>query len=368
MSKENDRCKMKILLVSPLPNKYSFGGIASWTRRFVDGMANDKNVDVMVVDANPINKKGNNEFGLLGFIKKSFFNLRLISKVKKEIGIFKPDIVHLNTSCTPLACLRDFFILRIARKRKKICVLHCRCNVEDQITKSRVGFSIFKKNICRASAVFVLNRRSFEFVGRCKDDSNSALFIIPNFIDESIVSNEKNINEDLKKAIFVGHLVKNKGIDEIIFLATVFPGVHFEIVSSFMRDYPNGDVFPTNVSVTGKLSQESVIKELDGADAFLFPSHSEGFSNALLEAMARGVPAIATDVGANLEMLENRGGFTFKTGDKSEVREKFAALFKQKTREDMSSWNIKKVKNSYVSGVVLKRIIDVYSLLLEKHE
>lgn len=44
---------------------------------------------------------------------------------------------------------------------------------------------------------------------------------------------------------------------------------------------------------------------LQGADIFVLPSHEEGFSNALLEAMASACAIIATDVGGNSEALDN---------------------------------------------------------------
>jgi glycosyltransferase involved in cell wall biosynthesis len=44
---------------------------------------------------------------------------------------------------------------------------------------------------------------------------------------------------------------------------------------------------------------------LADADIFVLPSHTEGFSNALLEAMASALPVVATDVGGNAEVVEH---------------------------------------------------------------
>jgi glycosyltransferase involved in cell wall biosynthesis len=51
--------------------------------------------------------------------------------------------------------------------------------------------------------------------------------------------------------------------------------------------------------------REDVTSFLSAADAFVLSSISEGVSIALLEAMASGLPAIATDVGGNREVIVN---------------------------------------------------------------
>ncbi len=55
--------------------------------------------------------------------------------------------------------------------------------------------------------------------------------------------------------------------------------------------------------------QAAVDHLLNASDIFVLPSHQEGFSNALLEAMAIGVPAVATAVGGNLDaVVDNETG------------------------------------------------------------
>ena len=58
-----------------------------------------------------------------------------------------------------------------------------------------------------------------------------------------------------------------------------------------------------HVRLVGKLSPGQVLVRVQQADAFLLPSLSEGISNAVLEAMACGVPVVTTECGGMREAV-----------------------------------------------------------------
>ena len=72
---------------------------------------------------------------------------------------------------------------------------------------------------------------------------------------------------------------------------------------------------------------ESVAPWLRAMDIFVLPSLSEALSNSLMEAMACGCPAVASDVGGNPELVEHgRTGLVFPAGDSQALAAALDAL------------------------------------------
>ena len=66
--------------------------------------------------------------------------------------------------------------------------------------------------------------------------------------------------------------------------------------------------------------RQDIPELLKTLDIFVLPSMAEGISNTLLEAMASGLPVIATRVGGNPELVEHgKNGWLVRTGDTSEL-------------------------------------------------
>ena len=59
------------------------------------------------------------------------------------------------------------------------------------------------------------------------------------------------------------------------------------------------------VTFINGLSHEEVIEKLSISDLFILPSIGEGISNAVIEAMALGIPVISTDCGGMTEVINN---------------------------------------------------------------
>jgi glycosyltransferase involved in cell wall biosynthesis len=65
---------------------------------------------------------------------------------------------------------------------------------------------------------------------------------------------------------------------------------------------------------------DDVVPYLQAADLFVLPSEREGLSNALLEAMSCGLPAVATAVGGSLDVIKHSvNGFLIPFGDAAQM-------------------------------------------------
>jgi len=72
-----------------------------------------------------------------------------------------------------------------------------------------------------------------------------------------------------------------------------------------------------------------VFSVYSAADVFVLPSHTEGLSNALLEAMACGLPSVATAVSGTFQLLtQNNAGIVVSIGDMRALGDAILSLAK----------------------------------------
>lgn len=135
--------------------------------------------------------------------------------------------------------------------------------------------------------------------------------------------------KDFYTYCFVGRLVKDKGINELIYafirLNKLYPNTHLLLVGTFEDKLD--PLFPEIKKIIEKDSsisfvgyQSDIRPYLAASDVFVFPSYREGFPNAVLQAGAMGLPAIVTDInGCNEIILNNINGEIIPPKDKERL-------------------------------------------------
>lgn len=85
---------------------------------------------------------------------------------------------------------------------------------------------------------------------------------------------------------------------------------------------------------------------LKAADIFLFTTLQEGMPRSMMEAMASGLPCIASKIRGNVDLLENgEGGYLVPVNEVDDVAEKIAVLVSnEELRKKMSERNLERIK------------------------
>jgi glycosyltransferase involved in cell wall biosynthesis len=120
-------------------------------------------------------------------------------------------------------------------------------------------------------------------------------------------------------------------------------------------------------TLLGLLDHNSISKWLKAADIFVLPSQNEGTPNALLEAMASGLPVIASKVGGIPELIQdNTEGLLFESGSKDDLKEKLNRLTQDKQLQKMLAKNAKnKITTHYGSWKIqAEQLLELYEQLL----
>lgn len=154
----------------------------------------------------------------------------------------------------------------------------------------------------------------------------SRIVVIPNGLDfdalndlqrhRSEVRRELGLGADDLAVVCVANLMPYKGHNELIdAFASVAPADGR--VKLFLVGEDRGIAADLSGQVRGLGMADRIVflggrsdvpRLLSAMDVGVMPSHEEGFSNALLEKLAAGLPVVATDVGGNPEALKDMPG------------------------------------------------------------
>ena len=257
-------------------------------------------------------------------------SLRAEKELKKSLERLKPDIVHASLTLSPL----DFRLPEICQQMNVPVIATFHPAFDSKIrnltaSTQQLTYQLYAPSLAKFNKVIVFSKAQKEVLEKLGVDKDKQE-IIPNGVDQSIWKpsyehNEKHlfIREkigDGRIFLYMGRIVNEKNIEALLRAWRQTKGKNCKLL--IVGDGPMKPTLENNFSDLEKNNliwwgEESDIDTriaiMQIAEVFLLPSLVEGLSLSLLEAMSSGTACIATDAGADGEVLNNGAGIVIAT-------------------------------------------------------
>jgi glycosyltransferase involved in cell wall biosynthesis len=356
-----------VCLVSPLPPPA--GGIARWTQVVLRQADTRDDVRLLHVDTS-LRWRSIHDTSWWRRLLAGFPELaRVVWRTARVIFKDRPDVLHFTTS-GHLGTVRDATLALLARSLGIPAVYHLRFGRVPILSSQGWEWRLLAWVMRRVNAVLVLDSATEATVQHRQPDVS--VFRIPNCVE---VAPRTGPNAPVHNGegrsgtvLFVGWVTQGKGVEDLLtaWSLTAAPGWRLVLVGPFDADYvdsiaPPGARSAASTIFMGEMDHSQTVEIMAGADIVVLPSHTEGFPNALLEAMALGRAIVATPVGAIREMLEPDCGVLVPVRDPAGLATALESLIRDRDRRvQLGEKAAARATEQYAVDVVFSRYLEVW--------
>ena len=306
----------------------------------------------------------------------------------------KPQIVHTHT---PKAGIIGMLAARLAGVPYRLHTVAGLPLIEATGTKRKILNFVEKLTYSSATRVYPNSKGLYDFILQNNFTQSNKLKIIANgssnginttFFNpaqvseiEKVALREKfNIQPDDFVFVFVGRIVSDKGINELIKAFSELQTAENNELTGIKLLLVGGlesDLDPLNPETLAEINQNKDIISAGFqqdvrpffaiSDALAFPSYREGFPNVVMQAGAMGLPSIVSDInGCNEIIVEGENGLIIPSKNVEKLKEKMLTLARDKNLYVKLKENSRRmIENRYEQSVVWNALLEEYEGLLQ---
>jgi glycosyltransferase involved in cell wall biosynthesis len=216
------------------------------------------------------------------------------------------------------------------------------------------------------------------------------IFSIPNSVDTErfypVSANEKlairqrlNLPSQDQLIIFTGRLMTTKGLPLLVKIwnniQARYPQTRLIIVGGGSKDIHDCEDYLQKYVATNRLEERviftgnvsNVADYLKAADVFVFPTEDEAFGISMIEAMACGLPAIATAVGGLKDIITpGHNGLMIEVGHEEQLTQAIEQLISDLPKaQSLGQAALETVRSRYTRTAVAQKYVDLLAQIFK---
>ena len=346
----------------------------------------------MMVGTNPESRGGVSSvlcmYRVAGLFEKvlflaSYTDGSLLRKLSYYVGfltqfgwalISQPDIrlVHIHTASRG-SFLRKSIVMMLSKAAGKKTVVHIHGAEFKQFYEQAPLLlrKIIRKLLGSCDTIIALSEQWKKDLSRISGNPRIRVIYNPTVMQAPFFANENMPQNTKVNFLFMGRLGQRKGVYDIIESArqiraenvkiNLYGDGEIENVKTMIRACGVEDI----VHVCGWIDGSEKDQAFRDANVLILPSYNEGFPISVLEAMAYGIPVVATDVGGIAECVEDGvNGYLIKPGDCDKLAGRIDRLAASSgLRARMGKSGHEKASRKFALPVIVNQLEELYDEL-----
>ena len=248
-------------------------------------------------------------------------------------------------------------------------------SVENKGIIQKITLMLYKLGLKKASCVFFQNKTNQMFFEDNRIVESKTTLIPGSGVNlQQHRFEEYPLNDDKIRFLFIGRIMKAKGIEELLEAAKLikenYPNAQFDLIGGIEENYNEEiDNLEKLHIIKYHGQQEDVHSFIKKSHATILPSYHEGLANVLLESASSGRPVLASRVPGCIETYEDGlTGFGFEAMNVDSLVEAIIKFIKlpYDEKSEMGIAGRRKIENEFDRNTVINTYLQEINLITNR--